>query len=292
MAKLPIHFNKYIKVIAQHVAPPHPESSVPLDHHGRHANDAWNLLIYTERHLRRARVDPLARDRHMHSLRVMVLLSLVESFERLLKELAALCVDQVFPFIVDDRLNIFSPTRGVAFASTFGAGGSLGMALCEPLTWCDCDDANERFRRILSPPYEIGKFYVFPKDNQPPTALSGRYSLMSIVWQLRHAIVHNSGLLTPSDAHKLRVLCKVPVSGPNRLDPTQGDVWYIKLFLDETAELINTEVGRRLTELLTTVHADDPTLFVATDKAQELANLFRREVTIGGELRSPATAPR
>lgn len=216
----------------------------------------------------------------------MVLLSLIEAFERLLKELAALCIDEIGPFIIDDRLEVFS-MKGDAFASNFGGGNSLGKTLCEPMTWCDCDDANKRFRRILAPPYEGGNFYIFPPSNQQPVALQDRYDLMSIVWDIRHAIVHNRGILTASDAHKLRVLCKAPVAGPARLMPTRGDVWYVKLFLDETAELVNEQVGIQLAGLLTTVHGKDPTLFDSGAKAQEVANAFGQTTTIAGQVRNP-----
>jgi hypothetical protein len=69
--------------------------------------------------------------------------------------------------------------------------------------------------------------------------------------------------------------------------PTKGDVWYVKLFLDETVELVNREVGLRLAALLTTLHLSDPGLFEADAKAQELADLFRVACTVDGHRRDP-----
>jgi len=87
--------------------------------------------------------------------------------------------------------------------------------------------------------------------------------------------------------YNLRMLSQSPVLGNRRFEPTDGDVWYLKLFLDETAENINREVGARLAVLLTTVHGRDVTLFDAGTKAQEIANLFRHAATISTEVRNP-----
>ena len=48
----------------------------------------------------------------------MVLGSLVEAFERFIKETAVVCVDAIAPFTIDNRFDQFSPT-----------GGSLGPAV-------------------------------------------------------------------------------------------------------------------------------------------------------------------
>lgn len=281
-----VKYETYIPRIPRHVLPPLAESMIPIDHYQRSVDDAWNLLLYAIKNFSKGTY-PAASDRHLQSLRVMVLLSLMEAFERFLKETAATCIDHVHPYVLDDRLNVFM-VRGDVLASHF-AGSSLGKALCEPLTWCDSDLANDRFRRILADPNRTDlNFYLFPKNlSQNPPTLRGRYELMEVVWQLRHAIVHNRGLLTASDARKLRVLCKMSVEGPNRLNPTKADVWYVKLFLDDLADKITQAVSARLAELLTDLRSGDPTLFDAGAKAQELVNLFQRLVTISGQTRNP-----
>lgn len=235
MPRPQINYRTYLKAIPQHSSPLPPEAQVPIQHYVRSANDAWNLLVYIERNLRAASVYGASRDRHMQNLRVMILLTLVEAFERFLKEMAATCIDQVGSIILDDRLDRFSG-KGSNLAWHFTNTGSLGSVLCESLTWCDCDDANKRFCDILSDPYVQGSFYVFPNGNQQPVALRNKHDLMSIIWQLRHSIAHNGGVITASDSHKLRMLSKLPVVGPKRFDPSRGDVWYVKLFLDETSE--------------------------------------------------------
>jgi hypothetical protein len=63
---------------------------------------------------------------------------------------------------------------------------------------------------------------------------------------------------------------------------TKGDLWYVKLFLDESVELINRDVGFRLSALVTTLHNADPSLFFSAEKAQALADLFGMPSTISG----------
>ena len=163
----------------------------------------------------------------------MALISLVENFERLLKELASECVDCLADFIVDDRFNAFK-IQGSGLASHFGTG-TLGKSLCESSTWLDCEEINDRFRKLLSDPFQTGGnyFYLFPKQNQQPAAEVWRYEPMSVVWQLRHSAVHNVGVITQSDGVKLRLLAREAVHAPRLLAPTRDDIRYLKRFLDE-----------------------------------------------------------
>ena len=285
MPKPAINFDTYLKRIPSHSIDLPQESEVPCYHYRRSANDAWNLLVYIERNLAEVSVYRVSYDAHMHRLATMVLLGMVEAFERFLKELAAECINHVARCTSDDRLDVFS-AKGSVMAAHFSSG-NLGRSLCEPLAWCDCDETNKRFRRILADPFTQGEFYVFPSHTQNSSGLRDRHELMSIVWQLRHTVAHNMGVVTPSDALKLRLLVKGIVESPRLLWPTKGDVWYVKLFLDETAELLNREVGARLAALLTTLHQTDPTLFQADVKAQELADLFKTHATVDGHLRNP-----
>jgi hypothetical protein len=77
------------------------------------------------------------------------------------------------------------------------------------------------------------------------------------------------------------------VAGNKRLELTNGDVWYVKLFLDDLASWANARIAARLAEVLTTIHADDSTLFVPSDVADELAQLFRETMVIGGATGTP-----
>jgi hypothetical protein len=129
-----------------------------------------------------------------------------------------------------------------------------------------------------------GTFYLFPKAGQQPAAEQWRYETLSIVWQIRHSVVHNVGVITRSDAIKLRLLTKQAVESPRTLAPTRDDLRYLKRFLDETAERCNRRVGDRLAELLTTIHADDPGLFDPRTVANEISRSFGTALEVGGVL--------
>ena len=278
-----INFDLRLKRIPAHVADLPDEAEVPRLHYERSANDSWATLFYFERNLQRLHVHLAASERHMHRLHIMTLLSLVGAFERFLKEVAAVCIDQVGQLVLDDRLDVFN-LKGDAFAAHFDAG-TMGKSLCESSTWLDCDQINKRFKKILADPFKDGAFQLFPKNAPPPQ--SDRKRLVEIVFQLRHSIVHNAAVITESDALKFRLLTRALIVGSRVLWPSKGDVWYVKLFLDQTVDELNAEIGDRLAILMTTLHADDPNLMDPATKAQELADLFRRPSQIGHEIRHP-----
>jgi hypothetical protein len=207
----------------------------------------------------------------------MILVNLVETFERYLKEAAATCVDQLARFVLDDRFNAFR-VQGSALAAHFDAD-TLGRSLCESATWLDCDEINDRFRRLLATPFEPGTFFVFPKQ---PAADRERYDTLSIVWQLRHTIVHNVGVITQSDAIRFRLLVRAPVPVLQVLGPTRDDIRYLKRFLDEMAARSNHRIGERLAELLTTIYSTDPGLFVAQEMADAITRRFGFVLTVAG----------
>jgi hypothetical protein len=284
MAKPKIDLADWIARIPEHVAELPPESASPIEHYTRGANDSWNLLRYFERTAERARVYKGPYERHLARLRSMVLLALVETFERFLKELAATCVAQVGTLVLDDRLSMFS-VRSRAVAAHFQEG-ELGKALTESDTWLDSDEINKRFRRLLADPFEEGgKFWFFPNQKNDPDFWRRRP--MDILWQLRHSITHNVGVITRSDAAKLRLLRRGIVAAPTVLSLTNVDVRYAKQFLDELAFWSNVRVARRLEELLTLLHQDDPTLFVPAVRAAELAKVMKVAVTVAGATASP-----
>ena len=66
------------------------------------------------------------------------------------------------------------------------------------------------------------------------------------------------------------------------LAPTRDDLRYLKRFLDETADRSNTRIGQRLAELLTTLHAADPTLFLAQDMADAVTRTFGCSLNVAG----------
>lgn len=126
--------------IAAHTCDLPPVAEVPIEHFRRTATDSWNLVLYLERNLNRANIYGTAYDRHMARTNKMILLSLCAAFERFLKELAAICVDHLALRVLDNRLDVLSQ-KGSNFAAHFEAR-TLGKAMCESVTWLDCDEVN------------------------------------------------------------------------------------------------------------------------------------------------------
>jgi hypothetical protein len=284
MPRPPIDLPRKIKDILRHVQPLPPEAGAPLSHHQRTSTDIWNLVQYVEKTFDIAK-DKLYQgvaQRHLGRLNEMILVNLIETFERFLKEIAAKCVDHLAPFILDDRFSVFS-IQGSGLASHFGTA-TLGKSLCESSIWLDCDDINKRFRTLLSDPFQQGGtfFHLFPKAQQEPAAERWRYDVLSLLWQLRHTAVHNVGVITQSDAVKLRLWAKEPVASPQVLLPTRDDIRYLKRFLDETAVNCNRRIGERLAALLTTLHSEDPSLFVAQEMSNTVSQTFGLSLTVAG----------
>jgi hypothetical protein len=144
--------------------------------------------------------------------------------------------------------------------------------------------SNKRFRKLLADPFQVGgqSFDLFPKQNQQPAAEQWRFEPMNLVWQIRHTSVHNVGVITQSDAVRLQLWAKEPVMGARILAPMRDDLRYLKRFLDETAEVCNRRIGERLGELLATILAATPTLFVPQAMADRLATIFRRPLQVAG----------
>jgi hypothetical protein len=282
MPRPPIDLHQQIRKILAHVDPLPAEAGAPLAHYNRSSTDLWTLVSYVERNFGQLPLQPAAVRRHMSRLHGMILVNLVETFERYLKEVAATCVDAIARYVLDDRFNAFK-VQGSALAAHFDTD-TLGRSLCESATWLDCDDVNDRFRRLLAPPFEHGDFLLFPK--QPMTERE-RYETLGIVWQLRHTIVHNVGVITQSDAIKLRLLVRAPVPQMQVLAPTRDDIRYLKRFLDEAAERANRRIGDRLAELLTAIHAMDSLLFVPQEIADKVTEAFGFVLTVAGVAGTP-----
>lgn len=284
MPRPPLDLASKIKQIVQHVQPLPDEATAPILHYRRTAADTWTALAYIERAVgERDRYGAVA-ERHLGRLYGMALVTLVEIFERFLKEAAAECVDRLADFVVDDRFNVFHPVQGSALAAHFVTEGTLGKSLCESSTWLDCEEINKRFRKLLSDPFQAGgqSFDLFPKPKQQPEGEQWRFEPMNLVWQIRHTAVHNVGVITRSDAVKLRLWTKENVDAPRLLAPTRSDLNYLKRFLDETANRCNERIGERLAELLTTIHAATPGLFDAQEMANRIASVFRSPLPVDG----------
>jgi hypothetical protein len=216
----------------------------------------------------------------------MVLAELLQSFERFLKALAAVCADQLAPYTLDDRFDQFAPRRTEQIAA-FVTSGSIGRALCESDTWLSNDTINKRFRSLLKAPFGADWEYLFPGPGQGTIPQQQRAATLAILWQVRHNLAHNVGVLTHSDAMKLRMLVGGPIPAERRLSPTAEDLRYVKRFLAETATEVNRRVGTRLAELLGAFHATDPALFDAQAKANEVSQRFAFPVTISSHVGVP-----
>lgn len=104
-------------------------------------------------------------------------------------------------------------------------------------------------------------------------------------------MVHNVGVITSSDAAKLRVLTRRTVQAPRSLAPTRDDLRFLKRFLDETAESCNARIGEALAGLLTAIDQDNPGLLDPTMVATELARAFGIPMTISMSSATPPPVP-
>ncbi len=204
--------------------------------------------------------------------------SLVESFERFLKEIATLCIDSLNPYVNDDRFDEFSAKGGqIAFHLS---AGSVGKALCESDTWVTNKTTNDRFRKLLKLPFGDNWENLFPEENQPPFDERERARTLSILWQVRHTITHNVGVITGSDSAKLKMLVKAKVDSDKAINPLKDDIIYVKRFLFQTAQVVNNRIGDRLAVILTKIHADNPTMFDAADLANVISRQLGYSITI------------
>ena len=138
---------------------------------------------------------------------------------------------------------------------------------------------------MLEPPFEDGNFALI--EQLTSGTILGKQEILSVLWQLRHSIVHNFGVVTQSDAVKLSRLCKRQINGDVQLDIRRTDFWYVKLFIMEFAEAANSKVHTELQNVLTNhfmTSSDDADKLT---KAQEVANLFGITTNVGGQTGTP-----
>ena len=281
----PIDLNQKVRDLLTHTDPRSSGINAPLRNFEGRTNACFNLIKYIDDHISNQPVYEASYNRHRSLLNRMVLVSLVEAFERFIKETAIVCVDAIAPFTIDNRFDQFSPSGG-SLASQFNAG-SVGKAMCESDTWLNNHAINERFRHILKPHFGEPWDYLFPNEKQNPIAERGRASTLAILWQVRHNITHNSGVLTDSDGRRLTLMVKTKVASGSTLDPQLSDLRYVKRFLVETADHTNNRIGQRLALLLTERHQEDPTLFVPQKQADSISTAFQQPLAIAGFAGTP-----
>ncbi len=272
-----------VRQIVTHADPLHPEADRPLRHFELSANAALRVLEYLTEHIDPSTVYAAVYNRHLSQLRRLILAECIESFERFLKELAAACIDYLAPYITDDRFDDFLPRRGGTVAAFVNAS-SIGRALCESDTWLSNASINSRFASLLKDLGGADWEHLFPQANQQPAAERPRAATLAILWQIRHNLAHNVGVITHSDAMRFRALVGGAVEPERRLSPADDDLRYAKRFLSEAATRTNERVGRRLAQLLGELHAGDAGLFDAQARADEVSRRFTFPVTINGHV--------
>lgn len=269
---------KIVEVL-DHLGSMPPEADAPIKHYILASNSSVNMRRYIMQKLESTGHYPAVRDRHFVTLNNMVLVNLIQSFERFIKDLAAVCVDHLFDRTIDGRFDE-PQVRGSSLAAHF-AGSSPGKALCESGTWLDCKSINERFKDYLRHPTNVHSiFHVFPPS-------SDTFRIMSLIWQLRHTVVHNVGVLTRSDAAKLRLLAKKQLASPRILLTTSDDLRFLQAYLDTQAKDINRRAGERLADILTIILGSDPTLFAPQDEANAISKKFEFPLTVAGAVGLP-----
>ena len=280
MPRPPIDLARKIKDILLHTEPLPDEARSPSLHYRRTGTDIWNALGYMDKALAGPGLYRAVGDRHLRQLYGMALVNLVEAFERFLTEMAAECVECLADVVADDRLDVFQ-IKGGSLAYHFRAG-SLGTSLCESSTWLNVQEVSKRFKDLLADPFKEGQFWLFPNKGQQPADQRWRSESLSIAFQLRNTAVHNVGVITHSDAIKLRFLSRETVQAPRLLTLTRQDLTYLKRFLDETARECNKRVGERLADLLTLIHDESPGLLVPAEVANRISTAFQTVLQVAG----------
>ncbi len=278
-----IDLNQKVRDLLQHTLISHAGVDSPIRNFEARANASLALIKYVDDHIQTQDIYQTVYDRHTALLHRMVLVNLVEAFERFVKELAILCVDSVASFTIDNRFESFSANGGL-LAVQFNSS-SVGRALCEADTWLSNSAINERFRQILKSHFDEQPWqYLFPNQKQQPAAERDRAKTLAILWQVRHNITHNTGLLTDADACRLTLMVRSKIASGESISPDISDLRYVKRFLVETANHTNNRIGLRLAELLTELYTDDNTLFDPQATANAVSSGFQQALTVAGSV--------
>lgn len=281
----PIDLHRKVRDLLTHTTAALPGPDVPIRNFEERTNACFNLIQYVDDHISKLPIYNASYERHLSLLHRMVLLSLIETFERFIKEVAVVCVDAIASIVIDNRFDQFSPTGG-SLAAQFSAG-SVGKAMCESETWLSNSGINDRFRQILKSHFGEPWEFIFPNEKQQPESERARATTLSILWQVRHNIAHNTGVLTDSDARRIALMVKSRVRSGEFLNPSRQDLRYVKRFLVETANHTNHRIAARMAALLTERYRDDPTLFAPQEQADSLSRSFQRPLTVSGVQGTP-----
>jgi hypothetical protein len=129
MPRSPIDLPAKIVATLDHVADMPQEASAPLAHYTLGANAAMNMRRYVVRHLEKADHYAAVRDRHLHVLDNMMIVNLIQAFERFIKDMASVCVDHLCDRVIDSRFDKLSVKGGfLAAHRSFGRDWDHWMA--------------------------------------------------------------------------------------------------------------------------------------------------------------------
>lgn len=262
------------------------EADIPVRHFRNDVAHAIRFVDYLIDLKKKTPVYDKGFERHLKAISSLAFFQIVASFERLLKELAAICVDEVAPLCADERLSCFKIDGKDAAPHILDQ--TVGRALCESTLWHDTKTTNERFEMILRgnplvDPQPLKGFILFDGKS----GLRGEIKTIKVMFQIRHTIAHNLGTLTRSDAGKLQRILGERIDGHKELDIDRKHVYYLQQFVSGLAKEVNTTVADRLGQVLTQFRNTSPSLIDHVAKAKELANLFQVRFTIAGHTENP-----
>lgn len=281
MGRPKIDLHEKIRELLSHTRSSLSDATPPIDRYEERLAECDGLLKYLGRRLTVANYYDAVYERHMSLQRRMILVTLIEGFERFLKDLAIVCVDHLANVTYDDRFDCFT-TSGTELALHF-TSDDIGKAMCESDTWLSNERINERFRKLLKMPFgDPWSEHLFPNGNQSPNEERENARTLAVLWQIRHSITHNSGLLTQADTLRLRLLAKQPIDCCGEIAPTVEDIRYVTRFLKELATVTNARVGERLAVVLTEIHKADSTSFESgpQNEADELSKKFTIQLKV------------
>ncbi len=127
----PLDLNQKVRALLQHTCPVDLGIDSPILNFDIRVDSALNLIRYVDAHIQRQAYYQTVYDRHMTLLNLQMLGSLIEAFERFLKEVAIVCVDFVAPNVFDDRFEAFTVKAG-DLARQFDSGSLVEQ--CASLT--------------------------------------------------------------------------------------------------------------------------------------------------------------
>lgn len=169
-------------------------------------------------------------DRHYHNLCGATYAAMMSAFELMWKVLYAKIIDAV-PLYDDSLLDAVSTKNAVTTESVLAHRevGSVGGMIASSLgTWQTAETINGRYQDLLE--YQ-------------PIAGDDR-EIVNELWQVRHVIVHNAGVVGPLDEYRLR--------GSGMQDkPLQLDAEYLEEAESELARIATSGVegvGQRVLE--------------------------------------------